>query len=37
MVGPNDPQSDTKSGYILTMIDFATRYPEEVELPRFET
>ena len=37
IVGPNEPRSDKKSRYILTMIDYATRYPEVVELPSIET
>ena len=35
--GPIDPRSDKKSRYILTMIDYATRYPETVALPSIET
>ena len=30
IVGPIEPRSDKKSRYILTMIDYATRYPEAV-------
>ena len=30
IVGPTEPRSDKKSRYILTMIDYATRYPEAV-------
>ena len=37
LVGPNEPRSDKKSRYILTMIDYATRYPEAVALPSIET
>ena len=37
IVGPNEPRSDKKSRYILTMIDYATRYPEAVALPSIET
>ena len=37
IVGPTEPRSDKKSGYILTMIDYATRYPEAVALPSIET
>ena len=33
VVGPIKPHSDKKSRYILTMIDYATRYPEAVALP----
>ena len=32
IVGPTEPSSDNKSQYILTMIDYATRYPEAVAL-----
>ena len=37
IVGPIEPRSDKKSRYILTMIDYATRYPEAVALPSIET
>ena len=37
LVGPIEPRSDTKSRYILTMIDYATRYLEAVALPSIET
>ena len=37
LVGPSEPRSDKKSRYILTMIDYATRYPEAVALPSIET
>ena len=37
LVGPIEPRSDKKSRYILTMIDYATRYPEAVALPSVET
>ncbi|MES9994361.1 MAG: RNase H-like domain-containing protein [Candidatus Thiodiazotropha sp.] len=37
IVGPIEPRSDRKSRYILTMIDYATRYPEAVALPGIET
>ena len=36
-VGPIEPRSGRKSRYILTMIDYATRYPEAVALPGIET
>ena len=32
LVGPIEPRSDKKSRYILTMIDYARRYPEAVAL-----
>ena len=37
IVGPIEPRSDKKSRYILTIIDYATRYPEAVALPSIET
>ena len=37
LVGPNEPRSDKESRYILTMIDYATKYPEAVALPSTET
>ena len=37
IVGPIELRSDKKSRYILTMIDYATRYPEAVALPSIET
>ena len=37
IVGPTEPRSERKSRYILTMIDYATRYPEAVALPGIET
>ena len=37
IVGPIEPRSERKSRYILTMIDYATRYPEAVALLGIET
>lgn len=37
IVVPIEPRSDRKSRYILTMIDYATRYPDAVALPSIET
>ena len=37
IVGPIEPRSDMKNKYILTMIDYATRYPEAVALPDITT
>ena len=37
IVGPIEPRSERKSRYVLTMIDYATRYPEAVALPGTET
>ena len=36
IVGPIKPHSDKKSRYMLTMTDYATRYPEAVALPSIE-
>ena len=37
IAGPIEPRSARKSRYILTVIDYATRYPEAVALPGIET
>ena len=37
IVSSIEPRSNKKSRYILTMIDYATRYPEAVALPSIET
>ena len=37
IVGPIEPRSEKKSRYILTMTDYATRYPEAVALQGMET
>ena len=37
IVGPIEPRSDKKSCYILTMIDYATRYAVAVALPSIGT
>ncbi|XP_033101459.1 uncharacterized protein LOC117104684 [Anneissia japonica] len=36
IVGPIFPMSKDRNRYILTIIDFATRYPEAVPLPNIE-
>ena len=36
LVGPIQPVSDSKNRYILTLMDYATRYPEAVPLPGVE-
>ena len=36
-VGPLEPRSERKFRYIITLIDYATRYPEAVALPGIET
>ena len=36
IVGPIQPVSDSKNRYILTLMDYATRYPEAVPLPGIE-
>ena len=37
IVGPIEPRSEKRNRYILTMIDYGTRYPEAVALPSIET
>ena len=37
IVGPIEPRSDQKNRYILTMIDYATHFPEAVPLPGVES
>ena len=37
LVGPISPASEKGNRYILTVVDFATRYPEAVALPKIET
>ncbi|PIK41284.1 hypothetical protein BSL78_21861 [Apostichopus japonicus] len=37
LVGPISPVSERGNRYILTIVDFATRYPEAVALPRIES
>ena len=37
LVGPIYPVSEKGNRYILTIVDFATRYPEAVALPGIET
>ena len=37
LVGPISPPSEEGHGYILTLIDFATRYPEAVPLKTIDT
>ena len=37
LIGPITPVSDNGNQYILTIVDFATKYPEAVALPRIET
>ena len=37
LVGPIYPSTDPGNRYILTLVDYATRYPEAVALPRIET
>ena len=36
IVGPIHPLTDRKNRYILTIIDYATRYPEAIPLPGIE-
>ena len=37
LIGPVAPVSENGNRYILTVVDFATRYPEAVALPKIET
>ncbi|XP_071791644.1 uncharacterized protein [Asterias amurensis] len=37
LVGPIQPVTDRGNRYILTLVDYATRYPEAVALSRIET
>ncbi len=37
IVGPIFPASDKGNRFILTMVDYATRYPEAVALPKIDT
>lgn len=37
LIGPLDPVTDRKNRYILTLVDYATRYPEAVALRNIDT
>ena len=37
LVGPIGPPSEDGHRYILTLVDFATRYPEAVPLKNIDT
>ena len=37
IIGPLDPPSEAGHRYILTLIDYATRYPEAIPLKRIDT
>ena len=37
LVGPISPVTERGNRYILTMVDYATRYPEAITLPSIET
>ncbi len=37
IVGPIQPVTERKNRYVLTLVDYATRYPETVALPSIET
>ena len=37
LVGPFSPPSEKGHRYILTLVDYATRYPEAVPLKNIET
>ena len=36
VIGPIDPPSEAGYRYILTLVDYATRYPEAVPLKRID-
>ena len=36
LIGPIDPPSEAGHRYILTLVDYATRYPEAVPLKRID-
>ena len=37
LVGPFSPITERRNRYILTMVDYATRYPEAIALPSIDT
>ena len=37
LIGPLHPITERGNRYILTLVDYATRYPEAVALPKIET
>ena len=37
IIGPIEPSSNNRSRYILTMMDYAKRYPEAIALPSIKT
>jgi len=37
IIGPIFPHTERKNRYILTLVDYATRYPEAIALPSIET
>ena len=37
LVGPISPPSENGHQYILTLVDYATRYPEATALKRIDT
>ena len=37
IVGPIEPRSNNRLRYILTMMNYATGYPEAISLPSIET
>ena len=37
IIGPIHPMSENRNRYILTIVDYATRYPEAVALKNIET
>ena len=37
LIGPITPVSENENRYIFTVVDYATKYPEAVALPKIET
>ncbi|XP_077550676.1 uncharacterized protein LOC144163873 [Haemaphysalis longicornis] len=37
LIGPFTPTSEKRNRYVLTLIDFATRYPDAIALPAIDT
>lgn len=37
IVGPLQPVTDRRNRYILTLVDYATRYPEAIPLRKIDT
>ncbi len=37
IIGPLQPATDKGNRYVLTLVDYATRYPEAIALPNIDT